>query len=100
MWTDALLPARADWEHLFPGGALLQIHPASAAGGSPMSEEEAVLGAVVSDPQAGFIAADWLEERGDARGEILRLVYTLTRGEEVADRAVLEERLRGLLGAG
>ena len=34
------------------------------------------------------------------RGEVLRLVYTLTRSVEVEERAALEERLRTLLEAG
>src|SRR5262249_42505780 len=61
-----------------------------------MSEEEAaILNAIPEDPQNAFIAADWLEERGDPRGEGLRLVYALRPSDEVGERPDLEGRLRG-----
>jgi uncharacterized protein (TIGR02996 family) len=52
------------------------------------------------DASLRLVFADWLEERGDPRGELIRLLHTLTQSVEVPDRAKLEERLRGLLAAG
>jgi uncharacterized protein (TIGR02996 family) len=52
-----------------------------------------------ADPAAWLVLADWLEEQGDPRGELLRLTRFLPQagGEQ---RAVQEERLRGLLAQG
>jgi uncharacterized protein (TIGR02996 family) len=46
------------------------------------------------------VYADWLEEQGDPRGELLRLLRALTRAVEVPDRPRQEQRLRELLAAG
>jgi uncharacterized protein (TIGR02996 family) len=68
------------------------------------AELRALLAAVPEDPVAALVLADYLEERGDAvqrlQGELLRLVYTLTRSVEVEGRARFEERMRTLLGQG
>jgi formylglycine-generating enzyme len=47
-----------------------------------------------------LVFADWLEERGDPRGELLRLTHLLTRAEEPPGRTALEQRLRALVEAG
>jgi formylglycine-generating enzyme required for sulfatase activity len=65
-----------------------------------MDQEAALLAAIPDDPLAAFALADFLEERSDPRGELLRLVYTLTRTADVPDRARLEARLRSLLEQG
>jgi hypothetical protein len=63
-----------------------------------------LLAAVPEDPFAAFVLADYLEEKGDPRqrlqGELLRLVYTLTRSAGGRARARQEERLRTLLEQG
>jgi formylglycine-generating enzyme required for sulfatase activity len=64
----------------------------------PVSPEmQALLTAVPEDPVAAFYLADFLEERDDPRGELLRLVYALTRAIEVPARTRLEQRMRELL---
>jgi uncharacterized protein (TIGR02996 family) len=68
-----------------------------------MTEEEALLARLRADPDDGgprMVFSDWLEERGDPRGELLRLTDELTRPEPAADRPALESRLRALLAAG
>ena len=64
----------------------------------------ALLAAVPADPLAAFVLADYLEERDDAgrraQGELLRLVYTLTRAAGGADRPAQEDRARALLRQG
>jgi uncharacterized protein (TIGR02996 family) len=68
-----------------------------------MNQEDAFLKAMVDEPgDAGqrLVFADWLDERGDPRGELLRLTHTLTRAVDVPGRAELEARLRTLLAAG
>src|SRR5262249_21366065 len=52
--------------------------------------------AIPEDPVAAFALADLLEEQSDPRGELLRLVYTLTRSPEVPERERLEGRMRSL----
>ncbi|MGF1583399.1 MAG: SUMF1/EgtB/PvdO family nonheme iron enzyme [Gemmataceae bacterium] len=42
-----------------------------------MSDFESLLDAIPKDPNVAFILADYLEERGDPRCELLRLSYTL-----------------------
>lgn len=44
-----------------------------------------------------LIFADFLEERGDPRGELLRLTVTLTQSIDIPNRAEQEGRLRALL---
>jgi uncharacterized protein (TIGR02996 family) len=46
------------------------------------------------------VYTDWLEEQGDPRGELLRLLRALTRAIDVPDRPPQEQRLRELLAAG
>jgi len=41
-----------------------------------------------------LILADWLEEHGDQRGELIRRLNTLTQTIEVPDRYKVEDRLR------
>jgi uncharacterized protein (TIGR02996 family) len=65
-------------------------------------KEEAFLAAIVEDPAeptAWLALADWLEERGDPRGQLLRLTRILLQpgGDR---RPVQEERLRCLLAEG
>src|SRR5262249_26297770 len=64
----------------------------------------ALLAAVPEDRLAAFALADCLEEQDDAgrrfQGELLRLVYTLTRSPEVAGRTQLEDRMQALLAQG
>ncbi len=64
--------------------------------------EEAFLSAIAEDPAepAAWLAlADWLQERGDPRGEVLHLTRRLL--EPVVEyRYLLEERLQSLLMAG
>ena len=54
----------------------------------------------LDDTSLRLAFADWLEKRGDARGELIRLLRMLTQSVEVPDRPKLEERLRGLLASG
>jgi uncharacterized protein (TIGR02996 family) len=68
-----------------------------------MHDETAFLEAIRAHPDdvlLRFVFADWLEERGDSRGELLRLLTTLTQRIEVPRRTELEERLRSLLKSG
>ena len=61
------------------------------------ASEECFLLAMQEHPEDAFlrlIFADWLEERGDPRSDLLRLLHTLTQAVEVPHRALLEERLR------
>src|SRR5262245_5889339 len=68
-----------------------------------MHEEQAFLQALQENPDdtaLRLIFADWLEERGDQRAELIRLLHTLTQSVEVPDRSRLEDRLRSLVSAG
>jgi uncharacterized protein (TIGR02996 family) len=47
-----------------------------------------------------LVFADWLEERGDPRGELIRPLHTLTQSVEVPNRSELEARMRRLLASG
>jgi uncharacterized protein (TIGR02996 family) len=68
-----------------------------------MNLEQAFLEAIVASP-ADFtprlIFMDWLDEHSDLRGELLRLLHTLTQEIAPPDRPALEARLRGLLENG
>jgi uncharacterized protein (TIGR02996 family) len=67
-----------------------------------MTERE-FLDALTKTPEDNhlrLVFADWLEENGDPRGELLRLLHTLTQAVEVPDRDRLEERLRSLVASG
>jgi uncharacterized protein (TIGR02996 family) len=61
---------------------------------------QAALSARPDDNHLRLIYADWLDERGDPRGELLRLLHTLTQSIAVPDRDRLEDRLRSLVAAG
>jgi formylglycine-generating enzyme len=68
-----------------------------------MHDEAAFLQAMQEHPEDAslrLVLADWLEERGDLRGELLRLLHMLTQAVEVPDRHGLEDRLRSLLASG
>src|SRR2546421_19439 len=63
--------------------------------------EQAFLQAMQENPDDTFLRlvfADWLEERGDQRGELIRLLHTLTQStwQEVSDRPPASED--GFLG--
>jgi uncharacterized protein (TIGR02996 family) len=47
-----------------------------------------------------LVLADWLEEQGDPRAELVRVHRALRRVADETERQSLEERLRGLLAAG
>ena len=47
-----------------------------------------------------LVFADWLEERGDPRGELLRLLHDLTGLEPCDNAPAKEERLRRLIESG
>lgn len=54
-----------------------------------MHDEQAFLQAMQENPEDNtlrLVFADWLEERGDPRGELIRLLHTLTQAVEVPDR--------------
>src|SRR5205807_34493 len=65
-----------------------------------MSDEAAFLQALDADPEdltLRMVFADWLEERGDPRGELLRLTHLLTQAIDVPGRAAMEARLQTLV---
>jgi uncharacterized protein (TIGR02996 family) len=67
-----------------------------------MRKEDAFLAAIAEDPaepMPWLVLADWLEEQGDPRGELLRLTRILLQPGG-AHRAAQEERLRFLLAQG
>jgi sulfatase modifying factor 1 len=68
-----------------------------------MDNEKAFLRAMQKQPgdeSVRLAFADWLEERGDPRGELLRLLNTLTRSIKVRGRKKLENRIRNLVASG
>jgi uncharacterized protein (TIGR02996 family) len=68
-----------------------------------MDQEQAFLQAMLEDPRdlaLRLIFADWLEEHGDPRGELLRLTHLLTQDTEQPNRPQMEDWLRWLLDAG
>jgi uncharacterized protein (TIGR02996 family) len=68
-----------------------------------MHDEQAFLRAMQQNPHDNalrLVFADWLDERGDARGELIRLLHTLTQSIEVRERSKLEDRLRSLVASG
>ena len=68
-----------------------------------MNEEEAFLQAMLQDPNdlvLRMVFADWLEERGAPRGELLRLTHTLTQSVDLPHRRQSETRLQELLAQG
>ena len=68
-----------------------------------MTDEQAFLQHILENPAdltARLVFADWLEERGDSRSELLRLQHTLTQQINPPNRPVLEARQRELLASG
>jgi uncharacterized protein (TIGR02996 family) len=68
-----------------------------------MQNEAAFLQAMQEHPEdtaLRLVFADWLEERGDERGTLIRLLHTLTQSVRVPRRRELESRLRKLLASG
>jgi uncharacterized protein (TIGR02996 family) len=68
-----------------------------------MQDEQTFLQAMQENPEdiaLRLVFADWLEERGDPRGELIRLLHTLTQSVKVRARKKLEDRLRSLLASG
>src|SRR5262245_42703089 len=68
-----------------------------------MQDEAAFLRAMQEHPEDDslrLVFADWLEERGDPRDELIRLLHKLTQSVDVPDRSKFEDRLRGLLASG
>jgi uncharacterized protein (TIGR02996 family) len=64
-----------------------------------LTEEDAFWQALLAHPDdlsLRLVLADWFEERGDVRGELLRLAHLLTQSVDVPGRAALESRLRAL----
>jgi uncharacterized protein (TIGR02996 family) len=62
-----------------------------------MTEHEAFLRAVIAEPDEDaprLVYADWLEERGDPRGEFIRLQCTLAAREPRRDLAARADALR------
>jgi uncharacterized protein (TIGR02996 family) len=69
----------------------------------PMNEKHAFLQSIQDKPDDGqlrLVFADWLEERGDPSGELLRLTHILTQTISIPNRSELEARLRTLLQGG
>jgi uncharacterized protein (TIGR02996 family) len=65
--------------------------------------EEAFLQEILAQPSdltPRLAFADWLEEQGDPRAELLRLLHTLTQQIDPPERPAREARLRGLLESG
>ena len=68
-----------------------------------MNEEAAFVRAMLDAPEdtaLRLVFADWLEERGDPRGELLRLTHMLTQAIDVPQRAELEAHMQALLRDG
>jgi uncharacterized protein (TIGR02996 family) len=68
-----------------------------------MNDAAAFLQAMQQQPDdlhLRLVFADWLDERGDPRGELLRLLHTLTQSIEVPNRNRLEVRLCRLSASG
>ena len=68
-----------------------------------MNTDDAFLTAIAHDPadvSIRLIFADWLEEQGDTRAELLRLLHVLTQELHPPERPTLEARLRTLLANG
>jgi uncharacterized protein (TIGR02996 family) len=68
-----------------------------------MHDEATFLQAMQEHPEDTALRlafADWLEERGDQRGELLRLLDTLTQSIKVKQRKNVEFHLRRLLTTG
>jgi uncharacterized protein (TIGR02996 family) len=64
-----------------------------------MKDEQAFLQAMLADPNdltLRLVFADWLEERGDSRGELLRLTHNLTQAIDDPQRTEMEARMQAL----
>jgi uncharacterized protein (TIGR02996 family) len=65
--------------------------------------EEGFLRAMREEPENeshALILADWLDEQGDPRGELVRVQLALRKAPAGAERQAIEERMRGLLAGG
>jgi uncharacterized protein (TIGR02996 family) len=65
--------------------------------------EEGFLRAMREEPDNeghALILADWLDEQGDPRGELVRVRCALRKASAGPERRALEERMRGLLARG
>jgi uncharacterized protein (TIGR02996 family) len=65
--------------------------------------EEGFLRAMREEPDNeghALVLADWLEEQGDPRGDLVRVHFQLRKAPTGPERRALEERLRGLLARG
>src|SRR4051794_12735191 len=87
-----------------PWGGFLIPSPRSrpsAAGGAPTMDESGFLQALFEDPAddtSRLIFADWLDERGDPRGELLRVQRELDGWvPDLGRRTALQQRERQLL---
>jgi uncharacterized protein (TIGR02996 family) len=70
---------------------------------SPAALEQAFLDDIVAhpdDPSLWLILADWLEERDDARAELVRLTWSLQYEPIHADFAARQTRVQALLAGG
>src|SRR5437762_10130896 len=68
-----------------------------------MDMEQALLQAIRDDPgddTPWLVLADWLEEHGDARAELVRLRLALRDASPGPERRGREERVRALLASG
>jgi uncharacterized protein (TIGR02996 family) len=66
-----------------------------------MTQDDAFLQAIIESPDdesLRLIYADWLDERGDPRGEFIRVQVTLANSPDQPRRQELEARQRDLLG--
>jgi uncharacterized protein (TIGR02996 family) len=62
-----------------------------------MNHEPAFLSEMIRDYNAAPVLADWLEEQGDPRGELLRLTHSLWQSWEITpERKARERRLQEL----
>jgi uncharacterized protein (TIGR02996 family) len=67
------------------------VRGATSAGASVQVSEESLLAAIVAAPDDDgprLVYADWLLERGDARGDFIRLQCELARADERSPRAL------------
>jgi uncharacterized protein (TIGR02996 family) len=68
-----------------------------------MNDEDAFQKAMLDSPDdldLRLVFADWLEERGDPRAELIRLTHELTQKFDVPERREVESRLRKLVDDG
>jgi uncharacterized protein (TIGR02996 family) len=72
----------------------------AAEGNGLVGTEDALVAEIPSDFRAILVLADYLEEQGDLRGELLRLVFAATRSPDAANEDRCGPRMRQLLLAG